>query len=276
MNQLISRLIAAANTRGLSPTNPVLLTTDGNGNRINIIVSHEEPIEVQAPLNLVWINPLDSTTMRRVSRESSQSFEHTWSTVTQETLFAPQIWDEPRPANQDFRELNANVGNPHNLVAHDIGAITFEGGQFTGAILPRIIDESESYDDNEAAPVSFIRKLLLPIQSSATSTFQQLNSIRNQLNSVRTRVTAVELRLDSVAGAQRYVYSQSHGEGELGAGERDWTIAHQLNAQFVEVSVFGEDGRTIIPDRVEQLDANTVKLVFAEITSGTAVVLKVM
>lgn len=276
MNQLIKRLIAVANKRGLSITAPVLLTTDGNGIRINVLVGHNEPTDIQAPLNLVWVHPVTEVVLRRLSRESSDTFEQSWVPVTQETLFSPQVWDEPRPYTQDLSELNANVGNTHELQAYDIGAVTFEGGSFTGPIFLRELETGEtSYGETEAVPLSFVKKLLLPIQSLASSTFQQLNSLRGQVTNVRTRMTAVELRLDSVAGAQRYVYSQSHGEGELGSGERDWTIVHMLNAQITDASVRGEDGRLIIPDAIVTVDGNTTKLVFAEITSGTAVINKV-
>lgn len=264
---LIARLIRAATARGYSQDNPVLLTIDGDGNRVNVIVSAVEPFEVRAPLNLLWIQP-NGTLLRRQSRESSGVFTQTWAAVSD--FYSTQHWDEPIPQDQTAQEHYRVVGNVHNLEASDINAMSSTGGTLTGPLILRTELEAP-YAANEAVPRSLVVRLIQPVQNIAASAFQQLNSIRGQMNSLIRRMVAVELAVTSIEGVQAYSYSHRH----ISLMETNWTVEHFLDAEMISVYVVKEDGTYVICERVVQINKNKCVIVFAKPVSGKAVILKV-
>lgn len=270
MSLPISRLIQAATERGLTAVTPVLLTMDGPTHvRVNAIVSHTEPVSVVAPLDLLWINPNTNVALRRVNRAQSQDFVHTWSTADDTTFWQAQTWDEPRPNDQDFQELNRNIGNTHGLISADIGAIGIEGGQLTGALKPRVLATGQDYAPEETVPRSFVELLTRAAQNLAASVNQQLTSIRNQLTSVRNRVTVVEQELENIQvgdGTPRYKHDQVEPALE-------WDIVHNLHSPDVIVHVIKDDGTVMIPASEIMVDEDTLRLTFAEERQGRAVIL---
>ena len=273
MNELINRLIEAATIRGLTESNAVLLSIENEQqSRISIYVGIAEPTEVRAPLNLIWIHPETKAVSRRISRESTVTTDHTWQPVTEESLYEVQLWDEPRPADQDFQELSRLVGNPHLLRASDINAVTFEGGQFTGAIKPRV---AETYEDDEVPSTGFVNAMVERVASISLFVNQQLVSLRQAFNHLRTRVTAVESALNSVQGAQKFVYNRQDNL-EDGENTLEWIIQHYLDAQHLSVEIISADGVIVICDKIQVINTNACRLTFAEPVMGTAVITKVM
>lgn len=270
MSLPISRLIQAATDRGLTVATPVLLTMDGPTHvRVNVIISHDEPVTVIAPLDLLWINPDTQVALRRVNRAQSQDFVHTWLAADDTTFWQGQTWDEPRPNDQDFQELNRNIGNTHGLISADIGAIGIEGAQLTGPLMPRVLAQGEDYAQDETVPRSFVELLTRAAQNLAASVSQQLTSLRNQLISVRNRVTVIEETLEEIQvgdGTPRYKHDQVEPALE-------WNIVHNLHAPDVIVKVVKEDGTMMIPDKELRVDEDTLRLTFAEERQGGAVVL---
>jgi len=52
-----------------------------------------------------------------------------------------------------------------------------------------------------------------------------------------------------------------------------WSIAHSLNTTPVQVQVFDDQGRVLIPDEITVVDANNVSVTFGTAITGRAVVL---
>ena len=270
MSLPIDRLIQAAIVRGLDVAEPVLFTTDSPTRvRVNVIVSHEEPIQVAAPLDLLWLQP-DGTALRRISRaQDAGEYEHTWQVADETNFWLPQIWDEPRPADQDFQELNRNIGNPHGLVAIDIGAIHESGGSMAGPLVPRVATVEVPYAPNEVVPRSFVEQLTSAAQSLAASVYQQLSSVRSSVIAVRNRVTILEETVEGLeAGSGTPNFKYDRAEPLL-----EWLIVHNLKSLDVIVEARTETGLLMIPDQQIVVDDDTVRLTFAEARMGRAIVL---
>jgi len=268
----IQRLIEAATLRGLSESNGIILSIDGPlGVRINVTVSHQEPITIVAPMDLIWIKPDTGDVLRRVSRAQSQTHSHTWQLADESNFWQQQIWDEPRPNDQDFQELNRNIGNTHLLKAEDIGAISTDGAQMLGERRPRVLDPAttDTYSAEEAVPRSFVEKLTLAAQSLAASVYQQLNSVRSSLTNARNRLVVVEQKLQDIEigeGTPRYKHDQIEASLE-------WRITHSLNTLDVTVEVRNSDGLLMVPDVQQPIDADNILLTFAEPRTGKVLIL---
>lgn len=293
MSLPIARLVAAATARGLSQTAPILLSTDGGvaEQRVNIIVSYTEPTNVVAPLDLLWINPTSLTTLRRVSRANSQAYTHTWTDATESNFWTPQIWDEPMPSDQSFRELNRNVGNPFFLETSDIDAVNqTTGGTMLGPLKIRVDASIDNYADQEAIPKTLVKKLTDAAQAVAASVYQQMASIKSQITSIRNRVTAAEKTivihtdglLDHDARIKTLEEADPSNPGTPGTGlpnkiftqeeaALEWAIEHKLGTEAVIVQIYLTSGEFVMPDVMEPVDEDNYRVTFAEARAGTAV-----
>lgn len=259
MNALSQRLVRAAISRGYTEANPILLTTDRDGVRVNVVVSASEPHSIRSPLNLIWINPVANSVQKRIGRESTPYTNHTW--VDDFEFFEPQVWDEPIPSDQPYRELNANVGNTHNLELADLGGIGEMGGTFIG---PVVIREDSDYADNEAAPLGFIKTLLARLENLVTSVRLQGNTLRAAITGHTRRIVSLELMLGSIEAVRSY-------SEEFESAEQ-WSITHNLDSEYIYMWVTKPDGTNVIYDKLEVLDRNNCVAHFAKPVEGRAVV----
>lgn len=259
MNALSQRLVRAAISRGYTEANPILLTTDQDGVRVNVVVSASEPHSIRSPLNLIWINPVADSVQKRTGRESTPYTNHTW--VDDFEFFEPQVWDEPIPSDQPYRELNANVGNTHDLELADLGGIGEMGGTFIG---PVVIREDSDYADNEAAPLGFIKILLARLENLVTSVRLQGNTLRAAITGHTRRIVSLELMLGSIEAVRSY-------SEEFESAEQ-WSITHNLDSEYIYMWVTKPDGTNVIYDKLEVLDRNNCVAHFAKPVEGRAVV----
>lgn len=259
MNALSQRLVRAAISRGYTEANPILLTTDQDGVRVNVVVSASEPHSIRSPLNLIWINPVANSVQKRTGRESTPYTNHTW--VDDFEFFEPQVWDEPIPSDQPYRELNANVGNTHNLELADLGGIGEMGGTFIG---PVVIREDSDYADNEAVPLGFIKNLLARFENLVTSVRLQGNTLRAAITGHTRRIVSLELMLGSIEAVRSY-------SEEFESAEQ-WSITHNLDSEYIYMWVTKPDGTNVIYDKLEVLDRNNCVAHFAKPVEGRAVV----
>lgn len=264
MNQFSQKLTRAAISRGYSTSNPVLLTTDSEGVRVNVVVSAVEPHNVRAPLNLIWIQPESGLVRKRVSRESSEDLQQTWTETF--NFWEAQVWDEPKPTDQAYQELNRNVGNPHNLEASDIDAMGLEGGTFTG---PVRTTKDADFNTDEFVPLSFIQKLLLPVQSLTISVWQQMSAIRSQMTGLNRRVILLEAVTENIAGIQAATFDLETDEEHL------FTFNHGLDAETLLVNVVNAAGTEVLFDKLEILGRNEARLKFAGYVKGTVSVIRI-
>ena len=259
MNALSQRLVRAAISRGYTEANPILLTTDQDGVRVNVVVSASEPHSIRSPLNLIWINPVANSVQKRTGRESTPYTNHTW--VDDFEFFEPQVWDEPIPSDQPYRELNANVGNTHNLELADLGGIGEMGGTFIG---PVVIREDSDYADNEAVPLGFIKNLLARFENLVTSVRLQGNTLRAAITGHTRRIVSLELMLGSIEAVRSY-------SEEFESAEQ-WPITHNMDSEYIYMWVTKPDGTNVIYDKLEVLDRNNCVAHFAKPVEGRAVV----
>lgn len=269
------RLIDAAVYRGMEVENPVLLSMDGpNGVRVNIYVGYEEPVSVTAPLDLLWIRPDTQEALRRASRADSVDFEHTWTAATEQTFWSPQSWDEPRPSDQTFQELLRNIGNTHLITLEDLEGLPLSGGTMSGGLILRP-EAEEPYLPSEAVPRNFVEVLVGTAQSLAASVYQQLASVRNSLNVLRGRVTINESKIAALeqnggggGGGSLPIFVHNQAEESL-----EWIVMHELPSAHPVVSVFLDSGEAVIPSEVEMLDAQSLRITFAEPRAGSVSVI---
>jgi len=64
----------------------------------------------------------------------------------------------------------------------------------------------------------------------------------------------------------------TEGRHEQTTADQTWDVNHNLSAQFVNVTVIGDDNETIIMPRIEYVNAMLCRLHFAEPVAGTAIV----
>ena len=285
MSLPITRLVSAAVARGLSSTQPVLLTTDGPlAVRVNIVVSHDEPTDFAAPLDLIWIEPTTLVALRRSNRQQSSQYTHTWIAATEANFWTAQIWDEPTPADQEFLELDRNVGNPHFLTAADLNALDLTvGGSLTAPLNVRKAADVNAYGPDEVLPKSLIMTAVTAAQALAASVYQNLASIRSSLTAVRTRVTTSEGKIkvleDKFAALPENPENPGTGQALPNAyftqeeAAVEWIIEHNLATTRLDVYVRKDDGQMMVPDISESVDANSYRLTFAEARAGTVVLI---
>lgn len=259
MNSLSQRLVRAAVSRGYSQANPILLTADKGGLRVNLIVSSTEPHNVRSPLNLIWINPEAETVQKRVSRESTEFSLHEWTEEFE--FFEPQLWDEPIPDDQTFQELNRNVGNTHNLEIEDLDGISIYGGTMGG---PLVLRQADDYADDEAVPKSFMYKFMSGLEAIVISTKMQVGSLRSSISAHARRITSLELAIGSLKSVRSF--SQEYESSE------QWEVEHNLDSQHVYAWITKPDGTNVVYDRIEAVDNNNCVIHFAGPVEGLAVV----
>jgi hypothetical protein len=303
MSLPIARLLSAAETRGLSQSSSVLLTVDGGvtDQRVNVIVSYDEPVSVIAPLDLLWIEPISGQALRRVSRANSNAYTHTWTEASETSFWLPQIWDEPTPNDQQLQELERNIGNPHLLITDDIDALNvINGGTVIGPLQVRVGTTIDEYTDAETLPKILVKKLTDAAQAVAASVYQQLASFRSQLTALRSRVTAVEKTVVThttqfeetevtLVGHERRIKRLEDSDPNIPTDPTDpveglpskryiqyeaadeWLIEHGMATSAVIASVYLQSGEMVMPDVMESVDDNTFRVTFAKARAGTAV-----
>ena len=67
----------------------------------------------------------------------------------------------------------------------------------------------------------------------------------------------------------REITAYSHVQAEAAL---EWTVQHNLNTMVVNVQIYDENNRVIIPDEIQRIDPNTVKVNVGTAAVGTAVV----
>lgn len=115
LEQLIGDLERVSNMRNLDANNPIVLRISHPTNAtVHVIVcATTEPHTLVLPLNVTWfvydpISPFYRKALRRVSKDDSESYEHTWELVdTYDAVFVSQYYDEA-----DTAQLSDNSGPP--------------------------------------------------------------------------------------------------------------------------------------------------------------------
>ena len=108
--------------------------------------------------------------------------------------------------------------------------------------------------------------------SIATSATSASATVAGVLFPVADGITNQALVTD---GAGQFTYGDIFGTGSTkklnqSVAAATWSFAHSLNELYPIVQVYDSTGDQIIPERVESIDVNNVKLYFAEATAGVA------
>tara|TARA_B100000700_G_scaffold101966_1_gene115004 strand:+ start:55413 stop:56249 length:837 start_codon:yes stop_codon:yes gene_type:complete len=272
LTQFLSRVDAAAEARGQSYLKPVILTfktSQTSYEPIQVVVSDDEPYDVTSPLNVLWrvskaSSPDFGKLMRRSSRSAGGIYQHSWYEETNLVrVFDEQYWDLPEPDNQDLYDHATLVGNAHGTLPGDIGALDKSGDTMEGPLRTRILEEGESYGNDEAVPGSWVRSLFNPIAQLAVSLNQRFNNFNSQLTNLRSRTTTLE----QTSSSKGYAHAQTE-PAEI------WVIPHSLNSTDLQIQVT-EGDEIVWPSRTEFVDADNLKLHFAIPVIGNARVLPI-
>lgn len=307
---ITTRILDEARQRGLAQGQPVSFTFQApNSNYcVRVITSYEEPVNLLAPLDLLWLDPATSTLRKRTSRAQSQDFVHTWEEIdTDSDFYAQQIWDEPEPEDQYIHDHIDMVGNAHGLIAEDIGALSSQGGTMVGPLIART-EPPEGYADNEFVSKYAMLLLVRPAQQLAQSVRQQLNSLLQRIKAIGERIDVVEQKITTVetfvtetktlveetkatveAFDTRITTNTEKGEDlqrqidALGAPggiprliyqqeteETEWIIVHELNTMDLIIDVKDAKGQTVLPDICRAVSASRVLITFAVPSIGSA------
>lgn len=282
LEQLIARLFEVAGSKGLSSSNDVTLVLEAPSTyeNVQVVVSHNEPYNVTAPLNIVWLVADDQNSqyqkmLKRQSRIATAPYNHTWSELTTlNSVYSPsQIWDIPVPEDQDHVDHSNNIDNPHRTTAEQINALNLEGGTMTGPLLPRSDEPVDNFADEEVVPKSWIENLVNTVDAKIGGLQQGLAYVLEHLNITKGRVLNLE---NSSADHENRIttlenfgdtFGFSHNQTQDAAS---WTINHALNSTKVLVQVYDENNLMVIPDKIEIIDADNVHVVFAIPISGIA------
>lgn len=281
------RIIGAAESRGVSPTEPVMVALnneDTGYKNLRFVVSHTEPHDVTTPLNVMWVvvdpNSADfGKVLRRSSRSNSGTYLHAWSEVlNEENFYVNQIWDLPEPEHQELYDHAVLIGNPHYSSAADVKAIDEAGGQLTGPLKTRPLEQGEEYGNDEVFPRSFLEFSLGPLRYLTSSLQMFFGNLNSQITSVRNRTTVVENRLGEVETGMTSMEEtllNSAAKGFAHVQETpalSWNIPHNLNTSNIIVQVF--EGNTIVwPADIIISDENNVEVTFAvEVAGGAKII----
>lgn len=275
LQELLDRLDLTALGRGLSATNPITITIkdDSTNNlAVRFVVSHTEPTGLDIPLNVLWYvrapaSPDFNKLLRRSSRSPSQLYSSTWGTQSDLTavLTTEQVWDIPEPDGQELYDHSYELGNAHDLEAADINALGDSGGTLTGPLNLRSVVEPDVYGESEAVPKSWINTLYDQIQGITENIIQSFDNINAQIDNLRTRVEILEL---SLLGLKGYLFDTT-------SASAIWNIAHNMDNTRVVVQVY-ENNEVVWPATIEVVDANNVRITFAEPVEGYAQVLPIV
>lgn len=273
--ELKDKLSTIALSKGLSSERHIVITynnADTSYEPVRIIVSHAEPYTEETPLNILWLvkdsaNPDYDKLLKRQSRSSGGTYNHTWSEVTElSKVFVAQVWDYPEPEHQALYDHKTTIGNPHRTEAKDIpGVVSTSDGVLDSPLHTRSLAEGEQYAQSEVVPKSWIDSALDQVRSVNEHIQQFFANINSQIDNLRTRVEALEL---SLLGLRGFIYQTAEAA-------QTWTITHNMNNSDIVVQVF-EGGEVVWPASITVVDANNVSVEFAVPVAGQAQILPVV
>lgn len=284
LSQLIARLFSVAGSKGLSDTNPITVVLDAptTYEDTQVIIRHDEPYDVSAPLNIVWLVADDQNAdygkmLKRSNRFSAVPYQHSWTELTTySSVFIPtQIWDTPRPDDQDHRDHSNHIDNPHCVTAEQTKAMPLSGGTMEGALNVRQTPSVNDYGDDEALPKSYIKPAIDSAASTANTANSRVGGVQGAVNyiintlikNLTARVVVLEgtvnddhePRIAALEGSgitNGFVHNQEQPEIE-------WTVNHALDSSNVMVQVFDDNNKLVIPSDVNIVDDNSVMVQFA-------------
>lgn len=269
----LDRIVSVARQRGMDATSPVIVSIKNeqtNQRYVRFIVAYSEPHSELAPMNVLWIvaDPAAQdfmTVYRRMSRlpENGSSLQNTW--VKTSNYFTTQVWDIPPREDQEVYDHATLFGNVFNALPQELDAVSRQGEQLEGPLIPRQLDVGEQYSNEEVVPRSFIEQALMPLRQITNMLQQWFSNLNAQLTSVRNRVTVVEQRLQDTGGAG-FTFTADEPMQE-------WSINHNLDSA-VSIQVF-EDSELVWPSSIKVIDSNNVVVRFAEPIRGAAQILPV-
>lgn len=215
-----------------------------------VVVSNTEPTSLVLPLNILWVH-LDSGTpviWRRVSKSAGTGTQHTWVPETDynaifstENLWAP----EDQPVHTD------------NLL---------EGGQLTGPLYPVA---QAVYEEEEVAPVAWVRKFVNGVRNSLMSMYQNMN---NRVLFDDQRIRALQLKADETLARVQVIENTGAGNQHLHVQEMEsgvWVVDHGFTDSVVTIFVTDSNGDNVWPDKVEKV-GDTLVVYFLLPLSGYA------
>ncbi len=278
LEQLISRLFSVAASKGQSSIRSVTIVIEAPDTykETQVIVSHIEPFNVTAPLNILWlVSDTESINygkiLQRQSRIVSTPYVHTWLQVTEYTrLFNPShIWDIPIPSDQDHNDHNNNIDNPHRVTADQTGAIAKTGGTLTGSLFVRTDVPVNEFDNNEVVPKSWIATKLGGFSQGLSYVMAQLNALKVRTTNLESttvthgnRITALEAYRDQLG----HVHNHSVDPDVV------WNIQHGLGSNYVVVQVYDSSLNMVIPASVVVVDTNNINISFSSPQTGFAMI----
>ena len=262
LQKMIDDLIGVADTRNLSPTNPIQFTLQNpnSGDDVIIMVAYREPWEApQLPVNVVWINydPEDvyfKRALKRVDKTdpgAGSTYNHTWEVLeTYNSVFEPaQYYDggfsDIHGRFDDHIDYLTNP-NPHNTTAESINAVSLDGGTLLGPLIARSLGVGDQYASGELIPKDYVDTLVDGLNTEITQLQDQLNSTQ--------------------------VVTYKHDQGAISS---TWNVTHNLGSEDLIVQVYDSSGFMMLPNSVRSTGLNTLVIAFEEQLNGTAVMVPV-
>lgn len=274
MQELKTALTTVANNKGHSSTNPVRIAynnADTGYEPVRFVVSHAEPDDAEAPLNLLWYvtdpaSPNYNFVLRRTSRSGSDGLQNTWSIVNDvANVMQEQVWDTPEPAYQDAMDHAITTGNAHGAKPSDFGAVDKSGDTLEGPLATRALQTGEEFTQAEVVPRFFVDSLVGPLQSITGAIVQSFNNFNAQMTNIRNRTQTLE---DSVLGFKGFVYRET-------TAAAIWNIPHNMGRSDLLVQVY-EGNELVWPASVNIVDDNNVSVEFAVPVAGRAELLPIV
>lgn len=280
LQQLVDKLLRVAQLRNLNDDNPIKITLENpniHGSTI-VIVAVYEPFIYPLPMNVTWIcadaeSRFYHLPLKRVNKETSinaYGFKHTWIPVNaySEVFHPPQFYDDgditPEDVlHQEFLEHLRSKSNPHEVNAEQIQALPIRGGTLSG---PLFLYRSP-VGNNEAAHKQYV-------DSSLTDLAVDLSNINNglivqtvRLDNVDSDVQSLDFSLNQLKTLPNRVLGFRFVKS---FAEDVWNIEHNLNTDFISVSIYDSSSALIYPNECVKVSKNSMRINFLTPKTGIA------
>lgn len=270
---------------------PVILQIDFEEGTLELVVSYDEPLNLELKLNTLWINTNDGDEnylklLRRSSKNVSATYQHTWALVEQYSeLSVGQIYSQDQSIRLTIEtKLALHLADPE---AHP-GYIKLAGNQqLSGPLSARPVPNAlRDYGLSEFIP----RRTLVESVNNQTQGFnfilmgmnERITKNEEDIALLKNRVGALETGSGSgnpgagFEGARVYVHVQTEPDSE-------WIINHQLDTFNLNIQVWvmeeyeEDDGNPpqyteVIPETKRLFDQNFALLLFNSPVTGRAII----
>lgn len=247
----IDECLGIATANGLSPTEPVLITTKSptTGVQATIVCAYSEPHDLVLPLNVTWIDsdpasPDYKDPYKRVSKTPVGDMQNTWQEVlTFEDIYEPpQYYDGDDLPIVEARDAEVQVAIDHtneNVLAGDPHQARF----YTDLMLNGVrADLQESVD-------------------KTNYNYQLILDLMTKDDEFESRISTLE---NGGSGVNSMVHIQENAQVS-------WLVEHNFGTESIICQMYDHLGVPILPSFMGPVDENAWEIRFEVPIAGKVI-----